>query len=93
MPTKLWTSSINKITFESFFTSSIKFFILPSNCPLNWVPATRDVKSRRCISFPFNLNGTSPFAIFIAKPSAIAVLPTPGSPIKHGLFFVLLLSI
>ena len=26
----------------------------------------------------------------MAKPSAIAVLPTPGSPIKIGLFFVLL---
>ena len=29
-------------------------------------------------------------AILIAKPSTIAVLPTPGSPIRTGLFFVLL---
>jgi len=28
-------------------------------------------------------------AIRCAKPSAIAVLPTPGSPISTGLFFVL----
>ncbi len=31
--------------------------------------------------------GTFPFAILIAKPCAIAVFPTPGSPIKQGLFF------
>mmetsp|Transcript_17585 Transcript_17585/g.40360 ORF Transcript_17585/g.40360 Transcript_17585/m.40360 type:complete len:217 (-) Transcript_17585:314-964(-) len=29
----------------------------------------------------------SPFARTWATPSAIAVFPTPGSPIKHGLFF------
>ena len=28
--------------------------------------------------------------IFSAKPSTTAVLPTPGSPIKQGLFFILL---
>jgi len=31
--------------------------------------------------------GTSPRTIRCARPSAIAVLPTPGSPIKTGLFF------
>ena len=31
----------------------------------------------------------SPDTIFWAKPSTIAVLPTPGSPINTGLFFVL----
>ena len=35
-----------------------------------------------------NSSGTSPRAIFLASPSAIAVLPTPGSPIRTGLFFV-----
>ena len=38
----------------------------------------------------FNVSGTSPATIFSANPSAIAVFPTPGSPIKQGLFFVLL---
>ena len=38
----------------------------------------------------FKISGTSPVAIFWANPSTAAVLPTPGSPIKHGLFFVLL---
>lgn len=32
--------------------------------------------------------GTSPFAIRRASPSAIAVLPTPASPKRIGLFFV-----
>ena len=34
-------------------------------------------------------SGTSPPASNVAKPSTTAVFPTPGSPIKHGLFFVL----
>lgn len=35
------------------------------------------------------LSGTSPLTMRRAKPSAMAVLPTPGSPIRTGLFFVL----
>ena len=34
-------------------------------------------------------SGTSPRTIRCAKPSTMAVLPTPGSPISTGLFFVL----
>ena len=37
--------------------------------------------------------GTLPLAIFIANPCAIAVLPTPGSPTRQGLFFVRLFKI
>ena len=37
-------------------------------------------------------SGVSPETIFRAKPSAIAVFPTPGSPTKSGLFFRLLHS-
>ena len=33
---------------------------------------------------------TFPFEIFSASPSTTAVFPTPGSPIRHGLFFNLL---
>mmetsp|Transcript_139455 Transcript_139455/g.353660 ORF Transcript_139455/g.353660 Transcript_139455/m.353660 type:complete len:216 (-) Transcript_139455:417-1064(-) len=36
---------------------------------------------------PWSNSGTSPDAIICDKPSAIAVLPTPGSPINTGLFF------
>jgi len=34
-------------------------------------------------------SGVSPETIFCASPSTMAVLPTPGSPIRTGLFFVL----
>lgn len=38
--------------------------------------------------FPSIVSGTSPLAILCARPSAIAVFPTPGSPMRQGLFFV-----
>ena len=45
-------------------------------------------------TFDFNKNsGTFSCAICNAKPSAIAVFPTPGSPTRIGLFFFLLLNI
>ena len=54
------------------------------------MPAIIDDKSSENTFFPRRVSGTSPDTIFCAKPSATAVLPTPGSPIRHGLFFVLL---
>ena len=36
----------------------------------------------------FKPSGTSPFTMRCANPSATAVLPTPGSPIKTGLFLL-----
>ena len=36
----------------------------------------------------FRLSGTSPLTMRSARPSTIAVLPTPGSPISTGLFLV-----
>ena len=47
-------------------------------------------KSKEKISLSFSFSGTSLLPILIAKPSTIAVFPTPGSPTKTGLFFVLL---
>ena len=44
--------------------------------------------SSEYICFDLRFSGTSPFTILCAKPSAMAVLPTPGSPIKIGLFLV-----
>ncbi len=64
------------------------FFIRSSNSPRYFVPATNApissiIKRLFCIS-----SGTSPLMIFWASPSAIAVLPTPGSPTNTGLFLV-----
>ena len=37
---------------------------------------------------PCNISGTSFSIILFARPSAIAVLPTPASPTNKGLFFL-----
>ena len=68
--------------------SSIITFILSSNCPLYFVPATTEVKSKFTILLSIRFLGHSPLTIFIAKPSTIAVLPHPGSPKIIGLFFL-----
>ncbi|CDC73526.1 putative uncharacterized protein [Candidatus Colimorpha enterica] len=64
------------------------FFILSSNSPRYFAPESISGRSSAAILFERNPSGTVPSAIFIASPSAIAVFPTPGSPIRHGLFFV-----
>ncbi len=90
-PTTVCNSSIKVIIFPSFFfISSRSFFILSSNSPLYFVPATSPPISRAMSLLFFNTSGTFPDTILCAIPSTIAVLPTPGSPIRTGLFFVLL---
>ena len=59
-----------------------------SNSPLYFAPANSDPKSKDKTRLPFKPSGTSPLTIRCAKPSTIAVLPTPGSPISTGLFLV-----
>ena len=89
-PTIVWISSINRITSPAFFTSAKHFLILSSKSPLYFAPATIPEISRATTLLFFNISGTSSATIFSAKPSTTAVLPTPGSPIRQGLFFVLL---
>ena len=62
------------------------FFILSSNSPLYLVPATALAISRVSILLLSKLYGTLPSIILLASSSTIAVLPTPASPIKRGLF-------
>ena len=69
-------------------TSPTTAFKRSSNSPLYLAPATKAPISKEKICFDFKFSGTSPRTIRWASPSAIAVLPTPGSPIKIGLFFV-----
>ena len=63
-----------------------------SNSPRNLVPATSAPRSSAISRRFCRLSGTSPETIRWASPSTIAVLPTPGSPIKTGLFLVRRLS-
>ncbi len=75
----------------SFFESSLSIaFILSSNCPRYFVPATMDARSRATTLLLNNTRDTFFLVIRKARPSAIADFPTPGSPISTGLFFFLL---
>ena len=92
-PIKVCISSINKIISPSLVcTSFTTAFKRSSNSPLYFAPAINKPISKAKIILLFKFSGTSPFTILIAKPSAMAVLPTPGSPTKIGLFFDRLLS-
>ena len=73
---------------SDFITSLTTDFSRSSNSPLYLAPAINAPISSEKICFEARLEGTSPFTIRCANPSAIAVLPTPGSPISIGLFFV-----
>ena len=92
-PTILCSSSMNSIILPSLrFTSLRTALSLSSNSPLNFAPAIRAPMSRENILRSFRFAGTSPDTIRWASPSAIAVLPTPGSPMSTGLFLVFLES-
>mmetsp|Transcript_63263 Transcript_63263/g.117693 ORF Transcript_63263/g.117693 Transcript_63263/m.117693 type:complete len:595 (-) Transcript_63263:44-1828(-) len=87
-PTIVWISSIIRMMFPSEATHSLMMlFNRSSNSPRNFVPDSKEPRSKRMMRLPSSMSGTSPVAILKAKPSAIAVLPTPGSPISTGLFF------
>ena len=74
----------------SLFSISFKTALRrSSNSPRYLAPATKAPKSSSQMVLFLRLLGTSPATILWASPSTIAVLPTPGSPIKTGLFLLL----
>ena len=82
---------MKRIILPSLFSiSSNTAFNLSSNSPRYFAPATKAPISSEKIVLSFKFSGTSPFSILCAIPSAMAVFPTPGSPIKIGLFLFLL---
>src|SRR6266576_2350679 len=87
-PAVVCSSSIKRITFFDRRISSITALMRSSNWPRYFVPATINARSSVITRLSRNNSGTLPFAISWARPSAIAVLPTPASPIRTGLFFV-----
>ena len=92
-PTIVCISSINKITSLFFSSSFIMAFMRSSNWPRYFVPATNAARSRLTTLLSNKILLTFLCTIRNAKPSTIAVLPTPGSPINMGLFFFLRESI
>ena len=86
-PISVCASSMNRmIGLGLALVSSITDFSRFSNSPFTPAPAcssprssVRNVTSRRA-------GGTSPAAMRKARPSTTAVLPTPASPVRMGLF-------
>ena len=88
-PTNVCNSSINKMTSPSCLDKSFSTaFKRSSNSPRYLAPASNEPKSKDKTRLPCRLSGTSRLIIRCAKPSTMAVLPTPGSPINTGLFLV-----
>ncbi|CAM5703741.1 hypothetical protein SBADM41S_05504 [Streptomyces badius] len=71
---------------SAFCTSSMTFFNRSSNWPRYWAPATMPDRSRETTRLSLRVSGTSPATMLWARPSTMAVLPTPGSPMRTGLF-------
>jgi hypothetical protein len=57
-----------------------------SKSPRYFVPASRAPMSRQYTVALARISGTRPSIMWRARPSAIAVLPTPASPTSNGLF-------
>src|ERR1700733_5212534 len=88
-PTSVCSSSMKRMIWPSDSVTSFSTALRrSSNSPRYLAPATRAARSRATMRFGFRTSGTSPAIILCARPSTIAVLPTPGSPISTGLFFV-----
>ena len=88
-PISVCISSINTIISGLSSISFNNACMRSSNCPLYFVPATIAVIFRLTIRLLYNRGDVCLLAIIWASPSAIALLPTPGSPINIGLFFFL----
>mmetsp|Transcript_10644 Transcript_10644/g.26058 ORF Transcript_10644/g.26058 Transcript_10644/m.26058 type:complete len:231 (+) Transcript_10644:438-1130(+) len=87
-PTRVCSSSTKRMTLPSFSTSESTPLNLSSNSPRCEAPAMSKPRSRLSTRLPRSVSGTSLSFTFCASPSTIAVFPTPGSPIRTGLFFV-----
>ena len=88
-PTMVCNSSMKTMVCPSSLANSFRTdFRRSSNSPRNLAPAKSEAMSKDNTRLPFNESGTSPATMRCAKPSTMAVLPTPGSPINTGLFLV-----
>ena len=88
-PTMVWSSSMKVMTSPSASTISFRTALRrSSNSPRYLAPAIIDPMSRLITRLPCSPSGTSPSTIRWARPSTMAVLPTPGSPMSTGLFLV-----
>ena len=88
-PTSVCISSMKRMTPPAAaVTSASTAFSRSSNSPRYFAPAISAPMSSAISCLSFSDSGTSPLTMRSARPSAMAVLPTPGSPISTGLFLV-----
>ena len=88
-PTRVCNSSMKRMISPAAAVISDKTaFSRSSNSPRYLEPATIAPRSSANRRLSFKPSGTSPLTMRNARPSTIAVLPTPGSPISTGLFLV-----
>ncbi|CAM5267249.1 hypothetical protein SCALM49S_01215 [Streptomyces californicus] len=88
-PTTVCSSSMNVMIRPSLsLISERTVFRRSSNSPRYFAPATIAPRSSETSRLSLRLSGTSPLTMRCASPSTTAVLPTPGSPMSTGLFFV-----
>ena len=88
-PTSVWSSSMKQMISPSLSViSRSTAFKRSSNSPRYFDPASMAPMSRATRRLPRSPSGMSPATMRWARPSTMAVLPTPGSPISTGLFLV-----
>ena len=88
-PTTVCSSSMKVMTWPSESRISLRTEVnRSSNSPRSLEPATIEARSSATMRRSRSDSGTSPATTRSASPSTIAVLPTPGSPIRTGLFLV-----
>ena len=88
-PTIVCISSMNRTMRPSSWATSFSTDLSrSSNSPRYLAPASNAAMSSTSTRLSFRVSGTSPLMMRCARPSTIAVLPTPGSPISTGLFLV-----
>ena len=86
-PIIIWISSIKAIICGCAASAWVTLFSRSSNSPRYFVPAIIRARSSCTICLSCSDGGTSPATMRCARPSTMAVLPTPGSPMSTGLFF------
>src|SRR6266508_4121265 len=87
-PTSICISSMKRMQLPAPLSSSMTFFRRSSNSPRYLVPATSEPMSSVTRRRLRSISGTSLRMMRWASASTMAVLPTPGSPIRTGLFLV-----
>ena len=85
-PMSVWISSMNKTALGRSFSALSTPLRRCSKSPRYLVPANSAPMSSEYTTESFSTSGTSFCEMRQARPSAIAVFPTPASPTNRGLF-------